>query len=379
MRALHRYSTGIGVLVFVATFALVQEVPEAAPQASARPAPPKTGAQLYKDACAACHGLDGTGQERSVVGFDLPIPDFTDCSFASREPDADWLGVAHDGGPARGFSTLMPAFGAALSKDDLGAILGHVRTLCTDDAWPRGELNLPRAFATEKAYPEDEAVLTSSFAASGPAAISNTIVYERRFGPRNQIEIKVPFDTGKDDEGRWAGGAGDITVGFKRAVAHSLRSGRIFALAGEVVLPTGDEAAGSSKGTPVFETFASFGQVLPADSFLQAQAGIELPFDTARAGREAFWRVAAGRTFVQGEFGRAWSPMVELVAAREFESGARVHWDLIPQMQITLNTRQHLMISLGVRTPLNARRGRPTQVLFYFLWDWFDGGLFDGW
>ncbi len=163
------------------------------------------------------------------------------------------------------------------------------------------------------------------------------------------------------------------------AVAHSLRQGRIFALAGEIVLPTGDEAAGLSKGTPVFETFASFGQILPADTFLQAQAGIELPFDTGRAGREAFWRVAAGRTFVQGEFGRSWSPMVELVAARELESGGRVQWDVIPQVQISLNTRQHLLISIGVRTPLNQRSGRRSQILFYFLWDWFDGGLFDGW
>jgi hypothetical protein len=37
------------------------------------------------------------------------------------------------------------------------------------------------------------------------------------------------------------------------------------------------------------------------------------------------------------------------------------------------------MLNIGVRTPLNARSGRPTQLLVYFLWDWFDGGLRDGW
>ncbi len=29
--------------------------------------------------------------------------------------------------------------------------------------------------------------------------------------------------------------------------------------------------------------------------------------------------------------------------------------------------------------PLNDRGGRSTQVIAYFLWDWFDGGLLDGW
>jgi hypothetical protein len=78
-------------------------------------------------------------------------------------------------------------------------------------------------------------------------------------------------------------------------------------------------------------------------------------------------------------FGRTWTPMVELLAAREIVSGEPVLWDLVPQMQISLNTRQHLLLNIGVRTPLNARSGRQTRVLVYLLWDWFDGGLFDGW
>ena len=69
-------------------------------------------------------------------------------------------------------------------------------------------------------------------------------------------------------------------------------------------------------GVTVFEPFVAFAQLLPAEGFVQAQAGLELPFDTAIAGREAFWRVTAGKSFSQGRFGRSWSPMVELLAAR---------------------------------------------------------------
>jgi hypothetical protein len=106
---------------------------------------------------------------------------------------------------------------------------------------------------------------------------------------------------------------------------------------------------------------------------------MELPTDTERASREVFGRAVLGRTFTEGRFGRAWSPMVEVLAARELEKSARVQWDLLPQMQITLNRRQHLMLNAGVRIPVNDRRGRRTQVIAYFLWDWFDGGLLDGW
>jgi hypothetical protein len=274
----------------------------------------------------------------------------------------------------------MPAFGAALSEAELLRAIGHVRTFCTDAAWPRGELNLPRAFLTEKAFPEDEAVVTTSIATSGPGSVASRIVYERRFGARNQIELIVPFETARGGAGNtWRGGAGDIAIGFKRAVAHSLSRGAIFAVAGELQIPTGDEAAGLSKTTPVFEPFVSFGQILPADSFVQAQAGVELPFDGTRAGREGFWRIAAGRTFTQGPFGRAWTPMVELAAVRELERGHPIVWDIVPQVQVSLNTRQHVLLSVGARLPLNQRAGRHPQLLFYILWDWFDGGLFDGW
>ena len=62
----------------------------------------KSGADLYLETCAACHGPEGKGKEADAIGFDVPTPDFPDCSFASREPDADWVSVAHEGGPSAG-------------------------------------------------------------------------------------------------------------------------------------------------------------------------------------------------------------------------------------------------------------------------------------
>jgi hypothetical protein len=58
-----------------------------------------TGEQLYQATCANCHGVDGAGVPQNKLGFDTPPADFSDCNFASREPDWDWIGIAHEGGP----------------------------------------------------------------------------------------------------------------------------------------------------------------------------------------------------------------------------------------------------------------------------------------
>ncbi len=337
-------------------------------------------------ACASCHGSDGRGAPQIQVGFVDPLPDFTDCSFASREPAADWVAVAHDGGPVRGFGRMMPAFGDALTIEQLEKIIAYVGSLCTNSAWPKGELNLPRALVTEKAYPEDEAVLTTTVNAEGTGSIANKFVYEKRFGARNQIEVVFPFSiveqTGVSSAGTaatsdWNAGLGDVAVGFKRAFYH--RGGTIASVTGEVILPTGDESDGFGKGTTVFEPFASFGQLLPHDSFLQAQAGVELPSNTDRAEREGFWRIVAGKSITQGKWGRTWSPMVEVLGKRELEGSATTAWDIVPQVQITISKRQHIMANVGVRLPLTDTDDRSTQVVVYVLWDWFDGGLLDGW
>ncbi len=128
-----------------------------------------------------------------------------------------------------------------------------------------------------------------------------------------------------------------------------------------------------------FEPYVALGQILGSDGFVQFQGGFELSTDTARAVHEAFWRAALGRSLSEGEWGRTWTPMVELLGARELESGAPVEWALVPQVQVTLNTRQHVMLDVGVLVPLDHRGHRPTRLVVYLLWDWFDGGLFDGW
>jgi len=101
--------------------------------------------ELYEAACAACHGADGRGQPIAARGFDLELPDFTDCSLTTPEADLDWSSVIHQGGPVRAFDRMMPAFGDELSDEEIARLIEHVRGFCTERGWPRGDLNLPRA------------------------------------------------------------------------------------------------------------------------------------------------------------------------------------------------------------------------------------------
>jgi hypothetical protein len=323
-----------------------------------------------------CHGRDGRGAPQHLVGFELPVPDFTECSFSTVEPDGDWLAVSHDGGPARAFDPRMPAFGGALSLDEIQLALDHLRAFCTDPAWPRGELNLPRALVTEKAFPENEFVITT-IAATGE--VGNELLYERRVGPRSMFEVKVPIGFVEREGGGWQQGLGDVAFALKHALYHDRDAGSIFSVAGEVVFPTGKEGQGLGKGVTIFEPFVAFGQILPSDGFVQAQIGMELPANRAIAQNETFFRFTAGKSFTQARWGRTWSPMVELLGARELVSRESTVWDLLPQMQVTLSKRQHIMMNAGVRVPLNEREGRSTRFLIYLLWDWFDGGFFEAW
>ena len=208
------------------------------------------------------------------------------------------------------------------------------------------------------------------------------LVYEKRIGPRSQLELAVPFRAREQPGGGTRGGVGDVSVGGKHVLTHSLARGHIVSLGGEVTFPTGDDDAELGKGTMVFEPYLAAGQILAQDGFLQAQILGEIPVDRDRADVEVQGRVAAGWSFAQDRgFGRVWTPMLEFIGTEVFPKVGASFFDadLVPQLQVTLSRRQHLTLNAGVRIPLTHTSQRPTRVVVYLLWDWFDGGLFVGW
>src|SRR5262245_17025858 len=371
---------------FAATVTLGAAQSAPPPTALDKALPPNaTGAEIFGLACASCHARDGTGSPQTTVGFQLPLPnghelpDFTDCATNTAEPLADWIAVVHRGGRVRGLDRHMPAFGDALSSEQIERVAGHVRSLCADRSWPPADLNLPRAFFTEKAFPENEAVWTTGVATAGAGAVTNEIVYEHRIGARGQYEITVPLDAVQEEPGGpWHAGLGDVEVAVRRTWYANLDRGTIVAAGGAVTLPTGQRDKGLGNGFAVLEPFAMLGQTLGRNGSLQVHGGIEIPTDHSRGDNEVFLRTTLGYTAAQDDgFGRAWSPMFELLVARP--SGHDAEWDAVPQLQVSLTKLQHVLLSVGVRLPLNERDERKPQLLTYLLWDWFDGGLWQFW
>src|SRR6266446_516277 len=280
--------TANGVLLIVARFmrflfivvllALPNVAHAQAPQDATSELKLDTGQEIFEAACIACHGPGGRGQPQTTLGFEPPatFPDFSDCFGSVREKTFDWTATIHEGGRGRGFSEIMPSFAEALTPDQIDKVVQYLRTLCDDKAWPPGELNFPRAMMTEKAFPEDEWVLTTAVNTKGPANVSTDLIYEKRFGKKNQLEFAAPFSALKRDSGSWIGGIGDLVLGYKRELFHSSRTGSILSVQGEMAMPTGNRSKDLGSGVTIFETFAAFGQRMPGRSFFQIQTGAEM-------------------------------------------------------------------------------------------------------
>jgi hypothetical protein len=222
--------------VLVTTFAVLASAGAALGQPVAgHPLDLKSGKDVFTHGCITCHGPEGKGMPGPTIGFEPPptFPDFTVCVATVREADQFWQAIVTNGGPARGFSEIMPSFRELLTAEQIEMAIGHLRSFCREPAWPRGELNLPRAMVSEKAFPEDEILVTTGISLKGTSGTDHRIAYERRFGARNQIEVSVPFSFQPQQQGgNWSGGVGDMAFGYKRVVVSNLGTGSILGIQG---------------------------------------------------------------------------------------------------------------------------------------------------
>lgn len=340
----------------------------------------ENGKILYSAGCIACHGSTGSGASQQRTEFRRPptFPDFTSCSGTTPETDANWKAVIVHGGPGMGYSHIMPAFDQQLSSDQMDDIIAYLRTMCPNPHWPRGELNLPRALVTEKAFPEDEFVMSTAVNASGAPGLETHFIHEQAFGSKGQLEVDAPWDY-QDQNHNWNSSVGDITFGWKQVIYSNLRTGSIFSLQGGILPPTGNPRLGGA-GTTVFEPFAAFDQLWRSNTWVQFQMGADLPRHPNISPQSLFWYTTLGQTIAQDHrLGRQWSPMVEFLATRDLVDGAKTDWDIMPEMQVTISPRQHIRADVGVRTPITDTASRNPQVYFYILWDWADGHFWNGW
>ena len=341
---------------------------------------PDKGRAIYRNGCVSCHGENGKGAAETSTEFKRPdtFPDFSRCDQTTPEANYTWKAIIKYGGPSLGFSTIMPSFSGVLSSDEIDDVVAYLRTFCTNPHWPRGELNLPRALVTEKAFPEDELVLSTSVNASGGPGFTTHAIHEQVVSTRDQIEVDVPW-TVQDTNHAYDNHIGDVTLGLKHVMFSSLRTGSILSLQAGVLPPSGRTKLGGA-GTTVFEPFASLDQLFRTNTWVQFQMGADLPHNTKITPQSMFYYTAIGQTFGQDHMlGRQWSPMVEFLATRDLMDGAKTDWDVMPEMQVTVSRRQHIRMDVGYRQPFTDTAGRTPEIDFYVLWDWADGKFWEGW
>jgi hypothetical protein len=177
----------------------------------------------------------------------------------------------------------------------------------------------------------------------------------------------------------WYSGLGDISVGFKHTIADSERRGFVVSGGAGLTFPTGNERKFLGRRLRIFEPSAAYTQRLPAGGFVHVNAGLDIPFNAVIANDDAFWRAAFGKRFSEHDWGRVWVPMIEVLGVRELAFDEAAVWDVLPELQVTLSTRQHVRATVGVRIPVTAAGSRDKTFVAAIQWDWFEGGLFKGW
>ena len=315
------------------------------------PLPPDSGAALFQAWCKSCHGADGRGTPAASTRLEVPPADLQDCKASTAEPEERWIEIVSRGGAAFGLSLDMPAFGEAATPAQIRAVVRYARSLCGELGWPPGELNFPRAFLVEKAYPEDEIVVADQ-------ARGQEYIYERRLGKRFQLEASAR--TALDGQPRAFDG---VTVALKYNLWHSLERRALVSLGIEATPPLGRQDVWE------VEPFVAFG-ANPGRA-LVVQGEIVGTWEEAGGFGGMSYRLGVGH-----ELGR-FVPMLE--AGWTVPAAGEHALSFYPQVWVRLSRLGHVAGSLGAALPAVGPEPRHPRLIAFVLWDFGDAPLFRGW
>lgn len=97
------------------------------------------GEALYAMYCASCHGVRGLGDGSNAPTLPSAPTAHGDAQYMSERPDDSLFDAIWGGGYIMGRSHTMPPFGASLTRNEIWALVRHMRTLCDCEgpAWSR--------------------------------------------------------------------------------------------------------------------------------------------------------------------------------------------------------------------------------------------------
>ena len=311
---------------------------------------PDSGAVLYAAWCARCHGADARGVPAASTRLEVPPADLASCPVSSAEPEDQWVDIVAQGGAAFGLSLDMPAYGDAATEAQIRMVVRYVRSLCRERGWPPGELNFPRPFLVEKAFPENEVVVSAR-------GWAQDLIYERRVGRRLQLEGVL--STVVDSLDRPFEG---VTFAAKYNLWHSLTRRALASVGLEASPPLGRRERWQ------LEPFVAAGALRAG---LVVQGEVLAVWEEGEGVAGASYRLGLGR-----EMGR-FVPMVEAGwdVPRDGEDVLAVY----PQVWIRLSRLGHVAASVGAGIPVSGPHPRRATLAMFLLWDFGDGPLLRGW
>ncbi len=157
---------------------------------------------------------------------------------------------------------------------------------------------------------------------------------------------------------------------------HDQPSGFIFTLGGNLGVPLNSGADWE------LLPYLAFGKILSDSWTLQGSGRLKLDLEDSD-GSSA--ELAGIVHWTHTAWPRSVFPALELVADVPFERGAgadrkeAVQFVVTPQVRIGLNRRGHVALNVGAEFPLNDRDRFDWRAYAYLIWDFADGGFFEGW
>jgi len=98
---------------------------------AARAQNPAEGKRLYMTYCTSCHGDTGKGD--GMAGASLPVKpaDHTNGAVMNKLSDTFLSSIIAKGGSGSGKSSFMPAWGGALTDQQIRDIIAYIRSIAT--------------------------------------------------------------------------------------------------------------------------------------------------------------------------------------------------------------------------------------------------------
>lgn len=139
-----RNKIGVGLLAAAFSFLVVAITAALWHEGKSRADPDDTGQvalgkSVYARRCAACHGTNLEGQPNwrdKLASGRMPAPPHDASGHTWHHPDTVLFGITKHGlVPGKyappGYQSDMPAFGSALSDEEIWAVLAHIKSV-----WP---------------------------------------------------------------------------------------------------------------------------------------------------------------------------------------------------------------------------------------------------